>query len=98
VPFRAAHRIVGTLVGRAERDGTPTLAGLSDTAIVEALRDSDDPTARSLADEPGTAASVRAAASVEGALAAADVIGGTAPTRVAAALTAARERLDAGPS
>ena len=96
VPFRAAHHIVGTLVGRAERDKTPTLAGLSDGAIVDALRESDDPTARSLADEPAIAAAVRAAASVEGALTAADVVGGTAPNRVAAALTAARARLDGG--
>jgi len=96
VPFRAAHHIVGTLVGRAERDATPTLAGLSDGAIVDALRESDDPTARSLADEPAIAAAVRAAASVEGALTAADVVGGTAPKRVAAALAAARARLGAG--
>jgi argininosuccinate lyase len=96
VPFRAAHHIVGTLVGRAERDATPTLAGLPDLAIVEALRGSDDPTARSLADEPGIAAAVRAATSIEGSLAAADVVGGTAPNRVAAALAAARTRLDGG--
>jgi argininosuccinate lyase len=96
VPFRAAHHIVGTLVKRAERDKTPTLAGLSDEAIVDALRESDDPTARSLADEPGIDAAVRAAASVEGALKAADVAGGTAPKRVAAALAAARARLDGG--
>jgi argininosuccinate lyase len=95
VPFRAAHHLVGELVGRAERDGTPTLDGLADEAIVEALRAADDPTARSLADEPGIGESVRAAASVEGSMASADVIGGTAPSRVAAALAAARARLDA---
>jgi hypothetical protein len=36
---------------------------------------------------------VRAAASIEAALASADVVGGTAPERVRAALRAARERL-----
>jgi argininosuccinate lyase len=81
------------LVGRAERDATPTLAGLTDEAIVEALRGSEDPTARSLAGEPDIASAIREAASVEGSLAAADVIGGTAPKRVGEALAAARARL-----
>jgi argininosuccinate lyase len=94
VPFRAAHHVVGALVGQAERDAIPTLAGISDGAIADALRDSDDPTARALADEPDVGAAVRAAASIEGSLAAADVTGGTAPKRVAAALAAARARLD----
>jgi argininosuccinate lyase len=94
VPFRAAHHVVGTLVGRAERDGVPTLAGVPDEAILEALGGSDDPIARSLADEPAVGAAIRAAASVEGSLAAADVTGGTAPNRVSAALAAARERLE----
>ena len=40
-------------------------------------------------------AALRAAASIEGSLAAADVIGGTAPGRVAEALAAAKERLGA---
>jgi argininosuccinate lyase len=101
VPFRAAHHVVGVLVARAERDATPTLAGLADEAIVEALRGSEDPTARSLAGEPGIATAIREAASVEGSLAAADVIGGTAPKRVGEAVTAARARLgdrsDPGP-
>jgi argininosuccinate lyase len=94
VPFRAAHHVVGALVGQAERDAIPTLAGLQDDAIADALRASDDPTARALADEPDIATAVRAAASIEGSLAAADVTGGTAPNRVAAALAAARARLD----
>ena len=94
VPFRTAHHVVGSLVGRAERDGIPTLAGLSDEAVVEALRATDDPTAHALAEEPGIGATIRAAASVEGSIAAADVIGGTAPARVAAALAAVRNRLD----
>ncbi|HEX5825759.1 MAG TPA: argininosuccinate lyase [Candidatus Limnocylindrales bacterium] len=94
VPFRAAHHVLGGLVGRAEQDGIATLGGLPDGPILEALRASDDPIARSLADEPDIGAGVRAAASVEGSLAAADVIGGTAPNRVAAALAAARARVD----
>jgi argininosuccinate lyase len=93
VPFRAAHHIVGELVAQAERESTPTLAGLSDAALVEGLRVAEDATARSLADVPGIADAIRAAASVEGALAAADVIGGTAPNRVAEALATARARL-----
>jgi argininosuccinate lyase len=94
VPFRAAHHVVGALVGRAEGDAIPTLAGLQDDAIAEALRASNDPTAQGLADEPDIGTAVRAAASIEGSLAAADVTGGTAPNRVAAALAAARARLD----
>ena len=94
VPFRAAHHAVGTLVGRAERDGIATLGGVSDDLIRDALRGSDDATARALADETDIGASIRAAASVEGALASADVVGGTAPNRVAAQLAAAQARLD----
>jgi len=95
VPFRAAHLVVGALVGRAERDRVATLDALPDAVIVEALRSSEDPTAASLAGESGIATSVRSAASVDGSIAAADVIGGTAPARVAAAIAAARARLDA---
>jgi argininosuccinate lyase len=94
VPFRAAHHVVGTLVGRAERDRVATLGSLPDEAILGALRDSDDPIVRALADDAAIGEAVREAASVEGALASADVIGGTAPNRVAAALAAARARLD----
>ena len=93
VPFRAAHHIVGVLVGQAERGGIATLAALPDDAIVEALRGSDDGTARGLADEVGIGEAIRTASSIEGSLAAADVTGGTAPNRVAAALAAARDRL-----
>jgi argininosuccinate lyase len=95
VPFRAAHHVVGALVGRAERARVPTLDALPDDVIVEVLRSSEDPTAAALSDDPGIAAAVRSAASVDGSIAAADVIGGTAPTRVAAALAAARARLTA---
>jgi argininosuccinate lyase len=95
VPFRAAHHIVGGLVGGAEAEHKPTLAALPDEAYRAALDGSDDPTARRLARERGVVAALRAAATIEGSLAAADVTGGTAPPRVAEALAAARARLEA---
>ena len=95
VPFRAAHHIVGGLVGGAEAEGIPTLAGLPDEAFRAALDGSDDPVARKLAKEKGIASALRSAATIEGSLASADVTGGTAPDRVAAALAAAKERLGA---
>jgi argininosuccinate lyase len=98
VPFRVAHHVVGTLVGRAERDGVRRLADLPPSAVVEELAAADDPTARSLASEPGTAESLLAAATIEGSLAAADVTGGTSPARVTAAIAAARARLEAARS
>jgi len=93
VPFRAAHRVVGSLVARAERDAVRRLADLPPEALQEALSASDDAVARDLAAEPELAA-VLAAATIEASLAAADVIGGTAPRRVQGALQAARARLD----
>ncbi len=93
VPFRAAHHIVGGLVGGAEAEGIATLAALPDEAFRAALDGSDDPVARHLAKEKGIAAVLRAAATVEGSLASADVTGGTAPARVAQALAAAKTRL-----
>jgi len=95
VPFRAAHHIVGGLVGGAEAEGIATLAALPDEAFRAALDGSDDETARSLAREKGIAGALREASTIEGSLAAADVVGGTAPARVAAALAAAKERLGA---
>ena len=93
VPFRAAHHIVGGLVGGAEAEGIATLAALPDEAFRAALDGSDDPVSRRLAHERGIAPALRAAATVEGSLAAADVVGGTAPNRVAEALAAAKGRL-----
>jgi argininosuccinate lyase len=93
VPFRAAHHIVGGLVGGAEAEGIGTLAALPDEAFRAALDGSDDPTAQHLARERGIARALRDAATIEGSLASADVIGGTAPERVAAALAEATERL-----
>jgi argininosuccinate lyase len=93
VPFRAAHHIVGGLVGGAEAERKPTLSALSDEAFRSALDGSDDPVARALASEKGIGRELRDACSIEGALESADVVGGTAPVRVAAALAAARERI-----
>ena len=92
VPFRAAHHVVGRLVAEAERRGV-ALADLEDAAIEAALDGARDATASALAGDPGIAGELREAASVEAALASCDVVGGTAPGRVAAALAAARERL-----
>ncbi len=93
IPFRDAHHVVGALVAAAEKDGIG-LDAISDAAVASAIAGSDDPTAAALATERGIGDELRAAASIDGALASCDVIGGTAPARVAAALTAARERLD----
>jgi argininosuccinate lyase len=93
MPFRAAHGIVGALVARAERDGLASLSEFPDAAFTDALAAAADPTAVALASTFDVADELRAAATVEAALASADVIGGTAPARVRAALTDARERL-----
>ena len=92
VPFRAAHGIVGNLVALAETSGL-ALDMVPDPALRDALLASGDPVAAALADDPQTAGRLRAAASVEGALARFDVIGGTAPGRVAAELERATARL-----
>jgi argininosuccinate lyase len=94
IPFRVAHHVVGSLVAQAE-EASLGLAEVPDAMIGMALGASGDEGAAGLASDPGIGDHLRAAASVDGALATCDVIGGTAPTRVAAALRAARERLDA---
>ncbi len=91
VPFRTAHGIVGSLVAAAD-EAAITLDALPDTVIGTALRDAGDPAATLLVD-PGIGARLRDAASVPGALARFDVIGGTAPARVATELAAAAARL-----
>jgi argininosuccinate lyase len=93
VPFRAAHHIVGSLVAQADEAGV-RLDAVPDSMIGLALGASGDPTAGTLAAETGIGDELRTAASIEGALASCDVIGGTAPRRVQAALEAARARLD----
>ena len=92
VAFRSAHHVVGTMVAVAEGRGE-ALEDLADADIARALEGSDDEVATRLAGEADIGPALRAAASVEGAVAAADVIGGTAPVRVRAAIAAARERL-----
>ncbi|MEW5989982.1 MAG: argininosuccinate lyase [Chloroflexota bacterium] len=97
VAFRSAHHVVGALVAAAEARGVG-LDGVTDEEVGAALRSVDDAVATSLAAGvgQGVADDVRAAASIEGAVAAMDVLGGTAPARVRAALVAARERLGPG--
>jgi argininosuccinate lyase len=93
IPFRVAHHVVGSLVAQAEEVGVG-LDAVPDAMIGLALGASGDAGAQALAADAGIGDHLRAAASVDGALATCDVIGGTAPVRVAAALAAARARLD----
>ncbi|HSO30121.1 MAG TPA: argininosuccinate lyase [Candidatus Sulfomarinibacteraceae bacterium] len=95
VPFRSAHHVVGALVAAAEARGVP-LDAVTDAEVAEALGSVDEPGAAALLGEPGTPAGLRGAASIQGSIGAMDVIGGTAPGRVWAALAAARERLGPG--
>ena len=92
VAFRAAHHVVGALVAEAERTGA-ALDGLDDATVAAALAASDDPVATRLGGDAAVPVQLREAAALEGALASCDVIGGTAPRRVAAALATARARL-----
>ncbi len=92
VPFRAAHHVVGRLVAAAERQGIG-LTEIEDSAVAAALAEAGDTTALGLVGDAALPAELRAAATIEAALASCDVIGGTAPARVAAALAAARARL-----
>jgi argininosuccinate lyase len=94
VAFRTAHHIVGSLVAQAEAAGVG-LDAVPDAMIGLALGASGDATAATLAEAPDLGDELRAAASLDGALASCDVIGGTAPIRVAAALASVRARLDA---
>jgi len=94
IAFRVAHHVVGALVAAAETDGVD-LDSLDDATIVAALTASGDPDAAVLAASAGIGDDLRAAAAIDGALASCDVVGGTAPARVATALAAARARLDA---
>ena len=93
--FRVAHGVVGRLVAAADAAGSG-LEAIPDDAVRAALNAAEDDAARALAGDAALAAELRAAASVEAALAGADLIGGTAPTRVRAALEAARARLSSG--
>ena len=92
IPFRVAHHIVGSLVAQAEEAGLG-LDEVPDAMLGLALGAAGDETARRLAHEPGIGDALRTAAGIDAALASCDVIGGTAPARVAEALGRARERL-----
>jgi argininosuccinate lyase len=92
VAFRAAHHIVGTLVAEAERGGVG-LDALDDATIAAALAASEDSVALEIAGDDKLPAKLRSAAALDGALASCDVVGGTAPLRVAAALASAKARL-----
>jgi len=85
VPFRSAHGIVGRLVAEAEALGL-RLDELPDAAFAAAL-DGEGPA-------PASPDELRAAATLEAALARPRVTGGTAPERVREAVRAARARLD----
>jgi hypothetical protein len=80
------------LVAEAERAGIG-LEALDDATIAAALASSDDSIAIALVGDGALPGELRAAAALEGALASCDVVGGTAPRRVAVALAAARARL-----
>jgi argininosuccinate lyase len=92
VAFRAAHHIVGGLVMHVEAAGV-ALDAVADETIREALRASGDASAQALALDPEGPTTIRAFATLEGALARCDVIGGTARSRVRDAIHAASERL-----
>ncbi|MFI5258758.1 MAG: argininosuccinate lyase [Candidatus Limnocylindrales bacterium] len=92
VAFRAAHHIVAALVAEAERGGQ-TLDAVDDATIAAALAASDDSLALALVGDAAVPGELRASAELEGAIAGCDVIGGTSPRRVTAALAAARARL-----
>jgi len=92
VPFRAAHHVVGSMVAQAEEAGLG-LDEIPDAMLGMALAAAGDETARALASEAGIGDDLRAAAGLDSALASCDVVGGTAPRRVAEALAVARERL-----
>ena len=93
VPFRVAHRIVGSAIRELEATGA-RLDAAPDELWRGGLAASDDPSAASLADDPDVPGALRAATTLDASLARADVIGGTAPGRVAEALAAARARLE----
>jgi argininosuccinate lyase len=95
IPFRVAHHVVGSLVAQAE-EAQLRLEDVPDSMIGLALGASGDAGAQALAADETIGETLRGAATVDGALASCDVIGGTAPTRVAEALKTARTRLDRG--
>jgi argininosuccinate lyase len=93
VPFRVAHHVVGEVVRRQESAGATSLEATPDEVWRAALAAADEPVAAGLAADATVPERLRRAATVQASLARADVIGGTAPGRVAAELARARERL-----
>ena len=95
--FRSAHHVVGALVAAAEARAAG-MEAVTDAEVEAALRSVDDATAAEMAAGGARAAAdvIRAATTIEGAIAAMDVIGGTAPALVRAALATVRERLGPG--
>jgi len=93
VPFRVAHRVVGAVVRERESAGATSLEATPDEVWRAALAAADEAVTTALAADAAVPERLRRAATVEAALARADVIGGTAPARVAAELARARERL-----
>jgi argininosuccinate lyase len=93
LPFRTAHHVTGSIVAQAEEAGI-ALEEVPDAMIGMALGAAGDPRAAQVASDPAIGDELRAAASLEGALAMSDVIGGTSPRRVRAALAAARAGLE----
>ncbi len=81
VPFRTAHQRIGRLVAHADERGID-IAELPEAELAAAL--------------PELAERTTIMPTLEEAVAAADIGGGTAPTRVAAAIAAARARLATG--
>jgi argininosuccinate lyase len=95
VPFRTAHRIVGSVVRQLEPAGG-RLDEAADRVWHDALMAAGDPTAEALASDTAIGSALRNATTLEVALGRPDLVGGTAPRRVAAALAEARRRLDRG--
>jgi argininosuccinate lyase len=92
VPFRVAHHVVGRLVSEAEREER-RLDELPDAVFAAALVEAADLVAGALVGDRAIGSELRAAATLEAALASCDVVGGTALARVATALATTRERL-----
>jgi argininosuccinate lyase len=95
VPFRVAHRIVGSVVRHVEAAGG-RLDEAGDPVWLDALIAAGDPTAEALASDAAIGSALRNATTLDVALGRPDLVGGTAPRRVAAALAEARRRLDRG--
>jgi argininosuccinate lyase len=95
VPFRVAHRIVGSVVRQVD-GARGRLDEATDALWRDTLAAASDPTAQGLASDAAIGAALRRATRLEVALGRPNLVGGTAPRRVAAALAEARRRLDRG--